>query len=324
MAARILEDPRDPDHNVRIYDNDGALLAAFRVSPDSSDRYHTSEMLYRYCSMIFIFQNQSEWSIFYLHANGVHGQALRVQARVPISPGNYIVLDKGGQPITVQLTTQTAPRRVRSRDYRTESAGQNERDRLQKKFRDGLRTRDTHCVISGPPLIPDAQDPFQTMEASHIFPTSMIQEWNRNNYKGNWITDDSPSSEIGESGLYSLQNGLLLNKTVHSYFDDFKLGIDPDAGYKIIIFRGDTAKLGGKCPKDSARHGTDPRNRVCAHLLRWHLRMCVYRNLKANADIQAVWEDDLGSDDVGQILEQPDAGHRMEVELFTRLGERMA
>ncbi|OQD69814.1 hypothetical protein PENPOL_c002G08159 [Penicillium polonicum] len=55
---------KDPDHNFRIYDNDRALLAAFRVSPDSSDRYHTSEMLYRYYSMIFIFQNQSEWSIF--------------------------------------------------------------------------------------------------------------------------------------------------------------------------------------------------------------------------------------------------------------------
>jgi hypothetical protein len=69
------------------------------------------------------------------------------------------------------------------------------------------------------------------MEASHIFPTSMIQEWNRNNYKDNWITDDSPSSEIGESGLYSLQNGLLLNMTVHGYFDEFKLGIDPDVSF---------------------------------------------------------------------------------------------
>ena len=66
------------------------------------------------------------------------------------------------------------------------------------------------------------------MEASHIFPTSLIQEWNRNSYKSNWVTDDSPSSDIGESGLYSLQNGLLLDNTVHTYFDDFKLGIDPD------------------------------------------------------------------------------------------------
>lgn len=37
--------------------------------------------------------------------------------------------------------------------------------------------------------------------------------------------------------------------------------------------------------------------------------MCVYRHIKANVDIRAVWEDDLGGDDMGQILEQPDAGH---------------
>ena len=30
------------------------------------------------------------------------------------------------------------------------------------------------------------------------------------------------------------------------------------AGYKIIIFEGDTAKLGGKCLENSARHGTNP------------------------------------------------------------------
>jgi hypothetical protein len=32
MATRILEDPRDPDDNVRIYDNDGALLAGKQSS----------------------------------------------------------------------------------------------------------------------------------------------------------------------------------------------------------------------------------------------------------------------------------------------------
>lgn len=52
--------------------------------------------------------------------------------------------------------------------------------------------------------------------------------------------------------------------------------------------------------------------------------MCVYRNMKANADIRPVWHGDLGGDDMGEILEQPDAGHRMEVELFTRLGEQVA
>lgn len=52
-------------------------------------------MLYRYCGMIFIIPSESEWSIFCLRANGDRGQALRVQGRAPISPGNYIVLDKG-------------------------------------------------------------------------------------------------------------------------------------------------------------------------------------------------------------------------------------
>lgn len=33
------------------------------------------------------------------------------------------------------------------------------------------------------------------------------------------------------------------------------------------------------------------------------------------------WEDDLVEDDIGEILEQPDAAERMEVELYTRLGE---
>jgi len=46
--------------------------------------------------------------------------------------------------------------------------------------------------------------------------------------------------------------------------------------------------------------------------------------MKANADPGPVWEEDLGSDDMGQTLEQPDAGERMEGELFTRLGELVA
>lgn len=52
--------------------------------------------------------------------------------------------------------------------------------------------------------------------------------------------------------------------------------------------------------------------------------MCVYRCLKASAEPQVPWEDDLGYDDISQILEQPDAAERMEVELYTRLGELIA
>lgn len=52
--------------------------------------------------------------------------------------------------------------------------------------------------------------------------------------------------------------------------------------------------------------------------------MCVYRNMKANAEPQEDWEADLGEDDMGGILRQPDAAERMEVELFNRLGGLMS
>lgn len=52
--------------------------------------------------------------------------------------------------------------------------------------------------------------------------------------------------------------------------------------------------------------------------------MCVYANRKANPEPDVYWENDLGSDNMGQILEQPDAAERMEVELFTRLGGLVA
>jgi hypothetical protein len=52
--------------------------------------------------------------------------------------------------------------------------------------------------------------------------------------------------------------------------------------------------------------------------------MCIYRNMKANAEPQPLWEEDLGEDNMGQILQHHDAAERMEVELFTRLGDFVA
>lgn len=83
--------------------------------------------------------------------------------------------------------------------------------------------------------------------------------------------------------------------------------------------------MGGTRLKDSARYGTTvpagvSANCVSPDLLCWHLRMCAYRNMNANAEPQEYWEEELGDHNMGRILEQPDAAERMEVELFTRLG----
>ncbi|KAJ5191755.1 uncharacterized protein N7498_010740 [Penicillium cinerascens] len=297
---------------------------ALQVTPGQT--HLTCEMLYRYCSMIFIIPNHRRWALFPLRQNGSTSRhMLRGDSPNPVHPGNYIVLDYQYQgPITVQLTSECAPRRVTTQDQSDRSQGRSERELLQSRLRSSVCARDTVCAITNNgPAYPDPNKPYEGLEACHIFPTSQLAEWNRNNYR-RYITDTSPANQIGQSGLYSPQNALLLSPEEHRAFDQFKLGVDPDDGYKIIVFGPDPKKTGGKRLRRSARCGTNPNDRVSADLLRWHLRMCVYRNMKANAEPRSLWKEDLGSDDIGQILEQPDAAERMEVELFTRLGELVA
>ncbi|KAJ6083554.1 hypothetical protein N7467_007689 [Penicillium canescens] len=320
--TRVLEEPRIREHNVRLYDNDGTLLASLQINP--LQRHLTHEMLYRYCSMIFIIPGHQTWAIFPILHDESPGRVLRSERQTPIKPGNYLVLDDDQQPMIVQLTGESAPRRVTTQDPSSRSEGRRERGLLQSHFRESLCGRDSICTISNsaPPFrTPD--HPYIGLHAAHIFPTSQISQWERENYK-RYITDPSPASKIGDSKLYSPQNGLLLLSEIHEAFDVFGIGVDPDAGYKIIVFGEDANGLGGRHLRGSARDGTDQNNRVSAHLLRWHLRMCVYRNMKGNAEPQPLWEEDLGEDNMGQILEQHDAAERMEVELFTRLGSFVA
>ncbi|KAJ5780339.1 hypothetical protein N7457_005499 [Penicillium paradoxum] len=241
-----------------------------------------------------------------------------MSGRSPVPPGNYIVLASNQTPVSVSLTTECAPRRVKPHDTSTESQGRKDRDDLQEQFRDSLRRRDGCCALTGPPQVFNNTRPFRGLESTHIFPVSLLEEWNRGNYS-RYVTDPSPASVIGASKMFSPQNGLLLRSDLYSLFDDFETG----AGFKIIIFsseRGE-ARLGGTRLRDSARSGSQGVN---ADLLRWHLRMCLYRNLKTHAEPQILWEEDIGEDSMGTILAQPDAAARMEAELFTRLGSMIA
>ncbi|KAJ6040766.1 hypothetical protein N7444_009671 [Penicillium canescens] len=58
----------------------------------------------------------------------------------------------------------------------------------------------------------------------------------------------------------------------------------------IIVFAEDANSLGGTRLRGSARDGTHQNNRVSANLLRWHLRICIYHNIKANAEPEPRWK----------------------------------
>jgi hypothetical protein len=42
------------------------------------------------------------------------------------------------------------------------------------------------------------------------------------------IEDDEPKSNIGNSKIHSIQNGLLLSEPAHTFFDKYKIAINPD------------------------------------------------------------------------------------------------
>jgi len=55
--------------------------------------------------------------------------------------------------------------------------------------------------------------------------SNSILQWR----SGQWsekIEDDE--SDIGDSKIHSVQNGLLLLQTAHTYFDQYKIAINPD------------------------------------------------------------------------------------------------
>lgn len=60
-------------------------------------------------------------------------------------------------------------------------------------------------------------------EAAHIFPLGYEGHWTENDF-GRWITIPSASGE----SINSIQNGMLLDATIHALFDNYDISINPD------------------------------------------------------------------------------------------------
>ena len=59
-------------------------------------------------------------------------------------------------------------------------------------------------------------------------------------HSGHWsqmIEDDAPESDIGESKIHSVQNGLLMLQTVHVSFDKYMIAINPDVRVLYLHIR---------------------------------------------------------------------------------------
>ncbi|KAG0636524.1 hypothetical protein HOY80DRAFT_352467 [Tuber brumale] len=164
-----------------------------------------------------------------------------------------------------------------------------------------------------PKILIQAND-WTSFEAAHIFPPEHESLWIRSNY-GPWITDMDDAA--GSSKINSSQNGFLLRADVHQMFKQYLISVNPDDGYKVVVFTIDRSGLDGRILDPVCRSPADP-HPVSDQLLRWHFRQSVLANMRGAGE--PIFEHDFppGTDMVGEILAGPYAQERFELEIAAR------
>lgn len=79
-------------------------------------------------------------------------------------------------------------------------------------------------------------DDFSLFDATHIYPHAREQYWVDDNLS-RWITDEDPSEHQGDTKIHSVQNGLLLSKHVHTWFDSYKVTVNVQVRYQMAFAR---------------------------------------------------------------------------------------
>ncbi|PUU72806.1 hypothetical protein B9Z19DRAFT_1008012 [Tuber borchii] len=178
-------------------------------------------------------------------------------------------------------------------------------------FREAVRARDPGCVITGRPALLGR---YEGLDAAHIFPLAYEEYWIAHKYS-DWI--QYPPAQESYGSINSVQNGLLLDRTIHGFFDSYLLSINPYDNYKIVCFGPEPLffNLPTRLNPLLLTNIGWPDDR----LLAWHFRQAVLTNMKG--DGEPCFEQDFppGSDMMGEIMSGPKAGARMEFELFGRL-----
>jgi hypothetical protein len=133
----------------------------------------------------------------------------------PLPPGNYFIVADG----TVEINDKIALLRMESLQTGTRV----------RESTEMVRERDRRCVITKRKNAAARFELWDSFEAAHIFPLAYEGYWNQYNF-GRWIT--LPESRGGL--INSVQNGMLLERSLHTPFDTFNISINPDVS--ILYF----------------------------------------------------------------------------------------
>lgn len=95
---------------------------------------------------------------------------------------------------------------------------------LSSTFRDGVRARDGKCVLTGVVNQGASLDDWTGFEAAYIFPIEKETLWNEYNFS-RWIPN---TTGCHSAAINSIQNGMLMTRTMHSVFDNYLVSVNPD------------------------------------------------------------------------------------------------
>ena len=138
----------------------------------------------------------------------------------PLQPGKYLISTAGS------LMTSNEPWLVRT--------GKGRANIYTITFRDAVRKRDRGCVITGERAINAAYGLWSGFCATHIFPLEHAEHWVDPGYDRSITTPASRRSASRRcTGVYSVQNGVLLLKSRRQWFERYLVSINPDVRTQV-------------------------------------------------------------------------------------------
>jgi len=138
----------------------------------------------------------------------------------PLQPGKYFISTAGS------LMTNNEPWLART--------GKGHPKIYTTTFRDAVRKRDGGCVLTGERAINAEDGCWAGFCATHIFPLEFAEHWVD---PGDDRSITTPTSRRAASkkttGIYSVQNGLLLRADMRNRFERYIVSINPDVSPQV-------------------------------------------------------------------------------------------
>jgi len=104
------------------------------------------------------------------------------------------------------------------------------------------------------------------------------------------VTDDAEDASQGPNSINSVQNGFLLTTYMHTLFDQYRFGINPDDNYRIVPFTENAARQPMR-PTLWINTEAEEKHRPSDAILREHYKQCVLANVKGAGERPEGWMD---------------------------------